>query len=158
MLRTIRKMTSKIVKKQLLLNKKSANRGRKMIRKVTRKVVKRNEVYKVWDAYLKLFYEDLLAGKEVSGMANVGKFVIEKSKVSSSAKKLRLKGLVAKKGKLMPIRVLNLNNLDYAFKVNYYKGKSIVDGVKFYPCQRLKSKIFEIVSKGKDFRECQLTD
>lgn len=151
-------MTNKSVKKQLLLNKKSANRGRKMIKAVTKKRVKRSEVYKVWEAYLDLFYEDLLMGKEVSGMANVGKFVIEKSKVSESAKRLRLKGLVAKKGVLIPLRVLNLNNLDYAFKVNYYKGKSIVDGVKFYPCQKLKKKIFETVSKGKDFRECQLID
>lgn len=149
---------SKNVKKQLLLNKKSANRGRKMIRKVTKKSVKRSEVYKVWDAYLDLFYEDLLAGREIKGMANVGTFVVEKSKVSESTKKLRAKGLVAKKGKLMPLKVLNLNNLDYAFKVNYYKGKSIVDGVKFYPCQKLRKKIFETVSKGKDFRECQLTD
>ena len=151
-------MTNKSVKKQLLLNKKSANRGRKMIKAVTKKRVKRSEVYKVWEAYLDLFYEDLLMGKEVSGMANVGKFVIEKSKVSESTKRLRLKGLVAKKGVLIPLRVLNLNNLDYAFKVNYYKGKSIVDGVKFYPCQKLKKKMFEKISKGKDFRECQLTD
>lgn len=151
-------MMSKNVKKQLLLNKKSANRGRKMIKAVTKKRVKRSEVYKVWEAYLDLFYEDLLMGKEVSGMANVGKFVIEKSKVSESTKRLRLKGLVAKKGVLIPLRVLNLNNLDYAFKVNYYKGKSIVDGVKFYPCQKLKKKMFEKISKGKDFRECQLTD
>ena len=149
---------SKNVKKQLLLNKKSANRGRKMIRKVTKKSVKRSEVYKVWDAYLDLFYEDLLAGREIKGMANVGTFVVEKSKVSESTKKLRAKGLVAKKGKLMPLKVLNLNNLDYAFKVNCYKGKSIVDGGKFYPCQKLRKKIFETVSKGKDFRECQLTD
>jgi len=77
-----------------------------MIRKVTKKSVKRSEVYKVWESYLDLFYENLLTGKEVKGMANVGTFVVEKSKVSESTKKLRAKGLVAKKGKLMPLKVL----------------------------------------------------
>ena len=151
-------MTTKNVKKQLLLNKKSANRGRKLIRKTMKKSVKRTDVYEVWDAYLDIFIEELLSGKEVNGMANVGTFVIEKKRVSVTTMKLRAKGLMARSGRLFPIKKLNLNNLDYVFKVNFKGGKSLVEGVKFYPCAKIRSKVFETISKGKDFRECRLTD
>jgi len=145
-------MTSKSVKKQLLLSKPSANRGRKMIRKVTKKIVPRTEVYKVWDAYLDCFYEELLSGKEVKGMANVGSFIIEKRRVPKKVLALRMKGLVAKKGKVMPIKKINLNNLDYVFKVGFTGGKNLVDGVKFYPCAKLRKKVTESIIRGKDYR------
>lgn len=144
-------MMSKNVKKPLLHNKKAANRGRKMIRKVTKLAVPRSEVYKVWDAYLDCFFEDLLAGKEVKGMANVGSFIIEKKRVPRNVMKMRAKGLTVRNGFFRPLTNLNLNNLDYVFKVNFKSGKSLQDGVKFYPCKELRAKIFESVSKGKDY-------
>ena len=122
-------MTNRKERSQLLLSKKAANRGRKMIRKVTKTSVKRTEVYKVWEAYLDIFYEELLRGGEVNGMANVGTFVIEKKKVSQRVLNLRMKGLYAKGGKVMPIRKINLNNLDYVFKINFVGGKNLVEGI-----------------------------
>ena len=147
---------SKKERSQLLLEKKAANRGRKMIRKVTKTSVKRTEVYKVWKAYIEIFTEELLSGKEVKGMANVGTFVIEKSRVSDSVMKLRMKGLYAKNGKVRPIGKINLNNLDYVFKVSYYPGKNLSDGVKFYPSVDLRKRVTDSIVKGKDYRACRL--
>lgn len=144
-------MTNKSVKSQLLRERKAANRGRKMIRQVTKKSVTRNEVYEVWNAYLDLFKEDLVAGKEVKGMANVGSFIIEKKRVPKNVEKLRAKGLMVKNGFFMPIKRLNINNLDYICKVVFRGGKSLQAGVKFYPCKELRSKIEKAVIKGKDY-------
>lgn len=151
-------MTNRKERGQLLREKQAANRGRKMIRKVTKTSVKRSEVYKVWEAYLDIFCEELLSGREVKGMANVGTFIIEKSKVSESVMKLRAKGLYAKNGKVRPIGKINLNNLDYVFKVNYYAGKNLSEGVKFYPSKDLRKKVTESIIRGKDYRECRLTN
>lgn len=145
-------MTNKSVKRQLLLERKAANRGRRMIRKVTKTSVKRTEVYKVWKAYIEIFCEELLQGKEVRGMANVGTFVIEKRKVPDSVLNLRAKGLMAKKGKVMPIRKINVNNLNYVYKLGFKGGKNIVEGVKFYPCASVRKKITESIIRGKDYR------
>lgn len=145
-------MTNKSVKRQLLLERKAANRGRRMIRKVTKTSVKRTEVYKVWSAYLDIFCEELLSGREVKGMANVGTFVVEKKRVSQKVLNLRAKGLMAKKGKVMPIRKINLNNLDYVFKINFRGGRNLVEGVKFYSCASIRKKVTESIIRGKDYR------
>ncbi len=145
-------MTNRKERSQLLLSKKAANRGRKMIRNVTKTSVKRTEVYKVWEAYLDIFYEELLRGGEVNGMANVGTFVIEKKKVSQRVLNLRMKGLYAKGGKVMPIRKINLNNLDYVFKINFVGGKNLVEGIKFYPCAKMRKQVTESIIRGKDYR------
>lgn len=144
-------MMKQNVKKPLLHNKQAANRGRKLIRKVTKLAVPRAEVYKVWDAYLEWFKDELIAGKEIKGMANVGSFIIEKKKVPINVMKLRAKGLTVRNGFFIPITKINLNNLDYICKVNFKSGKSLQEGVKFYPCKELRNKIFESVSKGKDY-------
>lgn len=149
-------MTKKSVKSQLLRNKQAANRSRKMIRQVFKKPVKRTEVYRVWDAYLEWFYAELMTGKEVNAMANVGSFIVEKEMVSDNLRKLRNQGVGIKNGFRYPLKNININNMDYVFKVKYNRGKSIVDGVKFIPCKALKKRLFDTIVKGKDFRECRL--
>jgi hypothetical protein len=142
---------NKNVKKQLLHNKQAANRGRKMIRSQTKLSVKRTEVYRVWDAYLEWFYGELIAGREVKGMANVGSFMIQKNPVPENVMKLRAKGLSVRNGFFIPIKRINKNNLDYICRVVYKNGKSVTEGVKFHPCKKLREKIFESVSAGKDY-------